>query len=481
MRKYFDLILVYKLDRLNRKLKDMLNFLEELDHLGISIKSATEPFDTTTSAGKFLIQMLGSSAEFERNRLVERVFPGMVMGVKKGHWQGARYSPYGYRYNKEIKKLEMVPAEAEIVKEIYSMYLAGSSSSKIAGFFYKKDIQTRSGGKFNTKFICDVLKNKVYLGKLVWNKNHYDTRTKTKGGKGYRYVKNPQSEVIEVDGTHRPIIDQEIFDRAQARMKCNRKGSGVPKFKNNIYYLSGVLYCAECGLKYHGVMVVSNHRKGTKKAWYRCISRSYPYISCKNGQVKVDEMHDQIFDILEVLSGQNPVQEEFEDLLRKVTYEPNEHYADQIDQKNLKLNGNLKNQSDLFDLYKEGRLNIEIYRQKADELRSEEASLKRDLKGLQVSMIDMERGIDERLRVQYFLKSLQEKDRKWSEADKKEFMRIIFKKIVIKDGEIVSELLEMNRPWNLLYQKGLQCQTNQLSQKRKIRSSQYVCVPSAAR
>lgn len=200
----------------------------------------------------------------------------MVMGAKKGHWQGARYAPYGYRYNKELKKLEVSPDEAEIVKEIYKMYLAGSSSSKIAGFFYKKDVRSRGGHKFYSKLICDILKNKVYLGKLVWNKNHYDTRTKTKSGNGYRYVKNPLSKVIEVDGTHAPIIDTDTFNRVQSRIKCNKKGSGVPKFKNNIYYLSGVVYCAECGLKYHGVMVISNHRKGIKKAWYRCSSRCAP-------------------------------------------------------------------------------------------------------------------------------------------------------------------------------------------------------------
>lgn len=72
--KQFDLVLVYKQDRLSRRLKDLLGLLEEIDSLGVGYKSATEPFDTTSSAGKMAIQMLGSCAEFERNRLVERVF-----------------------------------------------------------------------------------------------------------------------------------------------------------------------------------------------------------------------------------------------------------------------------------------------------------------------------------------------------------------------------------------------------------------------
>ena len=105
--KRFDMVLVYKQDRLSRKLKDLLAILEEFESLGIGYKSATEPFDTTSSAGKMAIQMLGSCAEFERNRLVERVFPGMVIGVKRGHWQGARFAPFGYTYNKAKKLLEV--------------------------------------------------------------------------------------------------------------------------------------------------------------------------------------------------------------------------------------------------------------------------------------------------------------------------------------------------------------------------------------
>lgn len=99
--KKFDLVLIYKIDRFSRNLKDLLNLVDELFSYGVGFKSATEPFDTTTSAGKLMFQQLGSFAEFERNRIAERVFPGMVKGVQQGDWQGARYSPYGYRYNKD--------------------------------------------------------------------------------------------------------------------------------------------------------------------------------------------------------------------------------------------------------------------------------------------------------------------------------------------------------------------------------------------
>src|SRR3990167_5577152 len=121
--KKFNLILVYKIDRFSRNLKDLLNLVDELSTYGVGFKSATEPFDTTTSAGKLMFQQLGSFAEFERNRIAERVFPGMVKGVQRGNWQGARYAPYGYTYTKEKKLLEIDEEETKVVKLIYTMFL----------------------------------------------------------------------------------------------------------------------------------------------------------------------------------------------------------------------------------------------------------------------------------------------------------------------------------------------------------------------
>ncbi|NQU84118.1 MAG: recombinase family protein, partial [Parcubacteria group bacterium] len=69
--KKFDLVLVYKIDRFSRSLKDLLSLVDKLEFFGVGFKSATEPFDSTTSAGKLMFQQLGSFAEFERNRLAE--------------------------------------------------------------------------------------------------------------------------------------------------------------------------------------------------------------------------------------------------------------------------------------------------------------------------------------------------------------------------------------------------------------------------
>ncbi len=172
-----------------------------------------------------MFQQLGSFAEFERNRIAERVFPGMVKGVKNGNWQGGRYAPYGYSYNKGKKFLEVVPEEAEIVRMIYTMYLSGQSTPQIAGHFYNQGYKTRSGGKIHSKLVGDILKNQMYLGKLVWNTHHYDRNQKTL--KGYKYVPNDKSEFIIADGKHEAIITQDLFDAVQQKLEISRKRMGT--------------------------------------------------------------------------------------------------------------------------------------------------------------------------------------------------------------------------------------------------------------
>jgi len=147
----FDLVVVYKIDRFSRNLKDLLNLVDELSICGVAFKSATEPFDTTTSAGKLMFQQLGSFAEFERNRLAERVFPGMVKGVQQGNWQGARYAPYGYTYNKSEKLLEVDEKAAKVVKIIFEMALAGKSIRRITEYITRKGYRNRNGNIFFNK------------------------------------------------------------------------------------------------------------------------------------------------------------------------------------------------------------------------------------------------------------------------------------------------------------------------------------------
>ncbi|MBL7130681.1 MAG: recombinase family protein [Candidatus Omnitrophica bacterium] len=486
--KRFDMVLVYKQDRLSRKLKDLLAILEEFEFLGIGYKSATEPFDTTSSAGKMAIQMLGSCAEFERNRLVERVFPGMVIGVKRGHWQGARYAPYGYRYNKEAKKFEVHQEEEKIVKEIFSMYIGGKSTSQIAGHYYNLGIASRQGGKFYTKFISSILKNKAYLGTLVWNKRRYDTKEKTRNGegKGYKYVNNDPSKVIEVPNCHETIITQEQFDRAQKLLKRNRTNT-VVRFKNNVYHLSGVLKCNECGGNYRGLTLTVNHRTKMRRPWYCCSSKGVSYIKCGNKSVTADAINKQVWDIIDTISKNLHVIEELGDMIKLSATEPEQHYIEELETKEKGLSKNLEKQKALYEVFSEDKINIDIYKDRAELLRNEEKKLRQDVKAIQLRILEKRNAVNLVKATQDFLLRLRSNPNgEQMDYLVKTFMRIIFRAIYIQNQEIVRH--DLNEPWKSCYEEGMKWLKTQETApieakkaRKTARSYVYFCVPSDAR
>ena len=84
-----DVLVVWKLDRLARSLKDLLQLLEALQHLKCSFRSLTEPIDTTSALGEFVLQILGAVAQFERSLIRERAIAGQVAAWERGvRWGG---------------------------------------------------------------------------------------------------------------------------------------------------------------------------------------------------------------------------------------------------------------------------------------------------------------------------------------------------------------------------------------------------------
>ena len=213
----------------------------------------------------------------------------MLKGAQQGNRQGARYSPYGYRYNKANKLLEIDEQEALVVKIIFEMCLAGKSIRFITEYLTKKKYRNRKGNIFSTKLIGDILKNRIYTGKLVWNRHHYDKNKKTK--KGYAYIKNSSDKIIIAQGKHEAIIPEEDFNLADEKLKLRRVEI---RRKRSDYPLSGIIYCARCNHRYLGISSISNHRTGEKKRWYRCSGPYRSFIRCKNKSVKAENIEPKV-------------------------------------------------------------------------------------------------------------------------------------------------------------------------------------------
>jgi site-specific DNA recombinase len=474
--KKFDLVLVYKIDRFSRNLKDLLNLVDELSSYGVGFKSATEPFDTTTSAGKLMFQQLGSFAEFERNRIAERVFPGMVKGVQQGNWQGARYAPYGYSYNKGKKLLEVAEKESKVVKLIYTMFLCDKSIFAITEYLTKKGYRNRKGNIFSTKLIGDILKNRVYTGKLVWNRHYYDKTQKTK--KGYRYIKNPPDKVIISQGKHQPIIPDNDFEVVQEKLKARKIER---RKKANDYPLSGILYCAKCNHKYLGISSISNHRTGVKKRWYRCMGPYRSFIRCKNKSVKADEIESEVAEILATLLKNDKLKTSRWTSVTPANFPSFEKTSkDDLEKVKNRLQSNLKKQSKLTDAYLENLLSEELYKQKNESLRQEEEELKKLIALQEVRDIERERSKDYLDRVEEFISGYDPNKKEIDPLTKKLMLNLLFKNIKIAHKKVFS--FEFFAPFNFLFfEEKQKCQTKNLKRVANFLPPKSISGLSAAR
>jgi site-specific DNA recombinase len=159
-------------DRLARSVRGLAEVLETLDAAGVGFRSATEPFDTTSPAGRMMVQMLGVFAEFERATIIDRVIAGMERKSSQGGWCGGT-QPFGYRAVKGEGRLEVDEDEAPLIPVIFDLYANKRlGSHAIANQLSASGLTTRSGRPWQFKSILTVLRNRTYLGQVnfrgVW-------------------------------------------------------------------------------------------------------------------------------------------------------------------------------------------------------------------------------------------------------------------------------------------------------------------------
>lgn len=145
----FELVLVYRVDRLSRSVRGLAQTLERLERAGVAVRSAAEPFDTATPAGRMMVQMLGVFAELERATITERVIAGMERKAARGEWTGGGV-PFGYRLDDERRHLAPDPAKAPVVSAVFERYVTRlEGSAGIATWLTERGYRTTRGKPFN--------------------------------------------------------------------------------------------------------------------------------------------------------------------------------------------------------------------------------------------------------------------------------------------------------------------------------------------
>lgn len=197
----FDTILVWKLDRLSRSLRDTLNLEYIFRKANVTLESVTERIDTSSPSGKMFFATIASFGEFEAAQIGERTFNAMRSKVAEIPLGGR--PPIGYRLRNNNLLIDL--AQAEVVQKIFRRFLEIRNYSKVANTLNNKNIYTAQGKYWNHKSIKRVLSNPIYIGKVAWNKR-----------RGRLKCSNPVEKWVVKEGRHKAIISARIFDKAQS-------------------------------------------------------------------------------------------------------------------------------------------------------------------------------------------------------------------------------------------------------------------------
>jgi site-specific DNA recombinase len=263
----FDVLLVYRIDRLSRSITGLMEIVEELDRVGVALRSATEPIDTHGPVGRMLLQLLGIFAEFERGVLIDRITKGFERKAARGEWLSGR-APFGYRLDSSVKSLVPDTAEAPVVRAIFTAYADEHLGAKaIAVRFNEAGHRSRTGRTWNNQTILRLIRNPVYIGKIA----HGD-------------------DVHE--GKHEAIIEEDLYARAHALLAKRSAESAKVIPVQSTYTLGGKARCTVCNNAYIGA---GAHAKGRFYRYYICRQRQNGGAhACQGFRVPADDLEDEV-------------------------------------------------------------------------------------------------------------------------------------------------------------------------------------------
>ncbi|MDR0269316.1 recombinase family protein [Paenibacillus sp.] len=327
------IVITTKLDRLSRKLFDILSLNEYFNKHNFNYVSATEGFDTSTPAGRLVLQMLGMVAEFERERNSERVRDNMLSLAKNSDKIITRPC---FGYDVVDGQMMVNIEESLLIKHAASDLLSGKSSRNIKRLWNASDIKTKEGNDWHDKTFRELFQRETLIGNFVYNK------TKREGTK---VIQKDESEWIRIENHHEPILDKDTFQKLQELFQ-GRKSVGK-HMSDDTYLLSGLVYCGHCKSKMNGKKNKNFSKKlNQENIHYQYLCDGYLKKSkCYHHYVKRDDIEALIIERIRELSKSAP------GTLKLVVSKPTQNHLDKelIMSKLARLDKKMQKHIDAFD------------------------------------------------------------------------------------------------------------------------------------
>ena len=244
-----DVVVVYKIDRLSRSLGDFTDLSKLFERHNVSFVSVTQQIDTSNAAGRMMLNILMSFAQFEREMTSDRIRDKIYATRKKGLWSGGMI-PFGYKT--VDKRLVPDPVTAPVVRHVFARYAESASAKLVASDLQKKfgprTFGSKKGGDptWRMMHVYRILRNPVYKGELL----HRAT-----------------GEVFH--GLHEPLVDAALWEDCR-RILDESAGLQPSAHRETVAILKGLVRCGHCGGAMAPVFTVK--RKGLRYSYYRCVS-----------------------------------------------------------------------------------------------------------------------------------------------------------------------------------------------------------------
>jgi site-specific DNA recombinase len=337
----FDIVTVAKLDRFFRNLRLLLNYLHELEQLGVNFIATQEGLDTSTPHGKFSVQILGVIAEFERTRIGERIAEGKRYRVSQGKWASG-CTLYGYRWLPKEQEWQVVEEEAKVVLYVYQLYVNENlGSMKIPVRLNSEGYHTRKGAAWGFSAVNRILTHPAYKGEH------------------YLGLKMP------------PIVEEATWNLAQRKRKEARN---IRRNSRN-WLLQGMGVCGLCG---HSLSCIQ--KKPSKPRYYGCRGRVKDShldgsSCCQSPRIEAQWLEKAVWDkFAATISDSGILRQSVNDALVKLEERKKqmETESEPLDRQLEKVKGAIERYGMAFG---DGAISEEQYRDKLSRLKSQEADL----------------------------------------------------------------------------------------------------------
>lgn len=269
-----DIVVVHKIDRLSRCLRDFLEIIDRLAQAGVAFASVTESIDTSSHFGKALMNILAIFAELESDNISERTILGMDKKARTGEWCGG-IVPYGYSNSKEKKTLVINEEEASVVREIFRLYTErGMGTRSIVRWLNSRGYRTRKGKLWSVDAIIRMLRSPVYIGKI------------------------PRKGTVHA-GKHSAIVPVSAWKKAQALLKERSENRSLRRSNGSDFLLSGLSRCMRCLGR---VVGASAWGRGGRYGYYLCNGRM-KHGECDLPRIAKDKLERAILAQLKEIFG----------------------------------------------------------------------------------------------------------------------------------------------------------------------------------